>query len=99
MRGRFDQQPDVERKTRMPENGEVVGTVVKIVGASRFVVSCSDGKERMCTIPGKFRRRFWIKVNDAVIIKPWVVQSDERGDIIWRYSILDVNRLKERKML
>jgi hypothetical protein len=33
------------------------------------------------------------------MVKPWVVQSDEKGDIIWRYSILDANKIKERKLI
>ena len=28
------------------------------------------------------------KEGDTVIVRPWVVQTDERGDIIWRYSIM-----------
>ncbi len=80
----------------MPRSGEVVGTVIKSLGASNFLVAGSDGNERICTIPGRLRRRFWIKVNDTVLIKPWVVQGDKRGDIIWRYSIMDRETLKAR---
>ncbi len=92
-------QGEAQARLKLPDQGEVIGKVNKIVGASRFVVACVDGKERLCSIPGRFKRKFWIKVNDVVIVKPWVVQTDERGDIIWRYSIMDVNRLRERKML
>ncbi len=84
---------------KLPGQGEVVGTVSKIAGATKFIVNCSDGKERLCIIPGRLRRRFWIKENDVVLVKPWVVQTDERGDIIWRYSMLDISKLKERHMI
>ena len=83
----------------VPRGNEVIGTVSKISGASKFLVACTDGKERLCSIPGRFRRRFWMKINDVVLVKPWVVQSDERGDIIWRYTPMDVNRLKNKKLL
>ncbi len=66
------------------------------LGASNFEVLCSDDKVRVCTIPGRLKRRFWIKEGDVVIVKPWVVQSDERGDIVWRYSIMDKDTLKSR---
>jgi translation initiation factor 1A len=89
----------VEYRLVMPGQGEFVGTVSKVAGASKFLVKCADGKERLCTIPGRFRRRFWIKENDVVIVRPWAVQRDEKGDIIWRYSPMDVNRLRERHML
>ncbi len=48
----------------IPRGNEVIGTVSKISGASKFLVSCTDGNERLCSIPGRFRRRFWIKIND-----------------------------------
>ncbi len=83
----------------VPRGNEIIGTVSKISGASKFLVSCTDGNERLCSIPGRFRRRFWIKINDVVLVKPWVVQSNERGDIIWRYTPMDVNRLKSRKLI
>ncbi len=89
----------VEYRLKMPDQGEVLGTVIKLSGATRFVVRCMDGNERLCIIPGRLRRRFWIKENDVVIVKPWVVQTNERGDIIWRYSVLDITKLRERGML
>lgn len=84
---------------RLPEAGQVVGSVTKLQGAAKFLVRCSDSRERLCSIPGKFKRRFWIKEGDAVIVKPWVVQTDERGDIIWRYSIMDKDKLKSMKLI
>ncbi len=89
----------IENVTKMPQSGEFVGKVSKIAGATKFFVRCSDGNERLCSIPGRLRRRFWIKENDIVIVRPWVVRSNERGDIVWRYSVLDINKLRERKML
>lgn len=83
----------------VPRDGEVLGRVAKISGASRFVVMCTDSKERTCSIPGRYRRKFWIKVNDVVLVKPWVVQGDEKGDIVWRYSLMDIGRLRERKLI
>lgn len=83
----------------MPNPGEVIGKVVRIAGATKFFVKCVDDKERLCSIPGRLRRAFWIKENDMVIVKPWIVQTDERGDIIWRYSVLDINRLKDRGLV
>jgi len=83
----------------MPNPGEVIGKVARIAGATKFLVKCIDDKERLCTIPGRLRRRFWIKEGDIVIVKPWVVQTDERGDIVWRYSLLDISKLKDRNIL
>lgn len=95
-RGR-SQEPVYELK--IPQQGEVVGVVVQAVGASKFRIRCSDNFERICSIPGRLRRKFWIKENDLVLVKPWVAQSNERGDVIWRYSIGDRDRLKEKGIL
>lgn len=73
--------------------------MARIAGATKFFVKCIDDKERLCVIPGRLRRAFWIKTGDIVIVKPWIVQTDERGDIVWRYSMLDINRLKEKNVL
>jgi translation initiation factor 1A len=89
----------VTTSLKMPNAGEVIGRVARIAGATKFFIKCSDDKERLCTIPGRLRRAFWIKEGDVVIVKPWIVQTDERGDIVWRYSQLDINRLRERDML
>ncbi|MGC8648693.1 MAG: translation initiation factor eIF-1A [Candidatus Micrarchaeia archaeon] len=84
----------VEATLRLPTAEEVIGVVTKISGATRFVVKCSDDKERMCIIPGRLKRVFWIKEKDVVLVKPWMVQGDTHGDIIWRYSMLDISKLK-----
>ncbi len=58
-----------------------------------MTVHCKDDKMRVCRIPGRIRRRIWIKAGDVVIVKPWSVQSEKKGDIIWRYTKSQVERL------
>ena len=88
-----------EASTKMPQPGELIGKVIRIAGATKFLVRCADSNERLCSIPGRLRRRFWIKENDIVIVRPWVVQTTERGDIVWRYSVMDIGKLRDRKLL
>ena len=80
----------------MPRSEEVIGTVRRALGASKFEVACTDGNLRVCSIPGRLKRRFWVKEGDVVLVKPWIVQSDVRGDITWRYSIMDKEKLKAK---
>ena len=89
----------IEYRLKMPQEGEIIGVVTKTAGASKFVVRCADGNERLCIIPGRLRRQFWIKENDVVIIRPWTVQGNEKGDIVWRYSVMDMSKLRERGMI
>ena len=95
--GNFKKKPEAEfHRIVMPRDNEVIGVVTKASGASKFIVQCSDRYERVCSIPGRLKRRFWIKENDLVLVKPWTVQGNERGDIVWRYSIMDRDTLKQR---
>ena len=89
-------QPEEQHRLILPKDNELVGVVTKSLGATNFVVFCSDKKERTCSIPGRLKRRFWIKENDIVLVKPWVVQQDERADIVWRYSVMDKSLLKQK---
>lgn len=87
--------PEVEEleRLRLPQEGEVFGVVEQMMGFDRLRVRCKDGKTRMCRIPGKFRKRMWVKENDVVIVKPWGVQGDQRGDIVHRYTKTQVDWL------
>jgi len=69
----------------LPSANDVLGTAVKMLGAERIMVKCQDGKERLCRVRGKLKRRVWIREGDIVLVSPWDFQSDKRGDIFWRY--------------
>ena len=86
-------------RVRMPRGKEMLGTVVEMLGASRFRIHGNDGKERICRIPGSFKRKVMVKIGDVIIFKPWDIQPDERGDIIWRYRPAQVGWLIKHEML
>ncbi len=88
--------PNTPYVLMLPKEGEIIGVVTKASGAANFVVFCSDKKQRTCSIPGRLKRRFWIKEGDLVLVHPWVVQGDSRGDIVWRYSVMDKTSLKAK---
>lgn len=83
----------------MPKNNEVFGVVEQLLGGSRMIVKCKDDNVRMCRIPGKIRRRIWIKEGDIVVVKPWSVQENKKGDIVWRYTRPQVNRLMNQGVI
>jgi translation initiation factor 1A len=86
-------------KVRIPKEEEVVGVVISMMGGSRVLVECSDGKERLCRIPGKIKRNIWVKSGDYVIVQPWEVESDKKGDIVWRYTRYQAEWLKRKGLL
>ena len=93
-----EQTPEQEEisRTRIPQRGEVLGLVLSMLGAGRMSVECEDGFKRICRIPGKLRRRMWVRMNDIILIKPWTVQTNERADIIWKYTRNQVSWLKRK---
>jgi translation initiation factor 1A len=88
-----------EQRIRMPRRGELMGTVIEMLGGSRMTVKCFDGKERLCRIPGKIKKKLVIKSGDYVIVQPWSVQSDERGDIAYRYNSFQLDMLKRKGVI
>ncbi len=69
---------------KIPEEGELLGRVLKLSGGDHVIVKSTDGITRMCRIRGKMKRRMWIRESDIVLIGPWDF-DDRRADILWRY--------------
>ena len=94
-----DQSEEILR-CRFPnkKNGEMLGIADQLLGASRIKVMCEDGKSRIGRIPGKIRKRMWIREGDLVIVRPWDFQ-DEKADIRYRYTKTQANYLSKRKMI
>jgi len=72
-------------KIQLPAANDVLGIAVRMLGFDRMIVKCEDGKERLCRVRGKLKRRVWVRVGDIVLVSPWDFQSDVRGDIYARY--------------
>ena len=85
---------------RMPDqrNREMFAIADELMGASKLRVMCEDGKSRMARIPGKMKRRMWIKPGDLVIVKPWDFQ-DDKADVKYRYVRTQAVNLSRRKKI
>ncbi|MHA1754051.1 MAG: translation initiation factor eIF-1A [Candidatus Odinarchaeia archaeon] len=90
-----DSTQEVQR-ARLPEEGELVGEVIQLLGHDKLRVRCSDGYVRICRIPGRMRKRTWIKEGDIVLVVPWDFQYENRGDIVWRYTRGQVQWLEKK---
>lgn len=80
----------------LPRGNDVFGLLEQRLGGSRMRVRCLDGKNRICRIPGKLKRKLWVREGDIVIVEPWEFGGDEKGDIIYKYSPTQVGFLKKR---
>jgi len=83
-------------RIKLPQTGQVLGVLDQRLGASRTRVRCLDGKTRICRIPGRLKRRLWVRENDILIIEPWEFSGDEKGDILYKYTPTQVQYLKKR---
>lgn len=82
------------KQIRLPSDGELFGRVLKMLGGENVMIKCMDGVTRRGRIRGKLKRRVWIRDNDIVVIAPWDFNSDARGDIVWRFTLPQVEWLK-----
>ena len=87
------------RRIKIPRGIQVIGLLDQRVGGSRSIVRCLDGKTRNCRIPGRLKRRLWVRPGDIVLVEPWELDADEKGDIIYKYSKAQVNLLRKKGML
>ena len=83
-------------RVRLPREGQVFGIVDQRLGASRMRVKCLDGKTRICRIPGRLKRRLWVREGDLLLIEKWQFESDEKGDVIFKYRASQVDWLKRK---
>jgi translation initiation factor 1A len=80
----------------VPSANDILGVATKLLGFDRVLVKCQDGKERLCRIRGKMKRRVWIREGDVVLVSPWDFQTDQRGDLIWRYTKAQAEMLRKK---
>lgn len=81
-------------RAKLPKEGEVIGIIEQRLGGNKMMVSCTDGKSRNCRVPGRLRRKLWLRPGDVVIVEPWEL-DDTKGDVIFKYNFTQVAWLKK----
>ncbi len=98
--GEEKSQEEVEiSRIRVPRGKEILGIVEAMMGGDKIKVNCADGNVRLCRIPGKLRKRVWIRIGDVVMIEPWDAQSNERADVVFRYTPTQANWLRRKNLI
>ena len=64
---------------------EMFAIADQILGGRRVRSVCEDGETRLARIPGKMRRRQWVREGDLIVIQPWEFQ-DEKANVCMRYT-------------
>lgn len=87
------------RRTPLPRGREVLGICEQRVGGGRMKVRCLDGRVRICRIPGRLKRKLWIREGDVLLIEPWELSGNEKGDVVFKYKPHQVNVLRQKGLL
>ncbi|MFH0874377.1 MAG: translation initiation factor eIF-1A [archaeon] len=87
------------RRVHLPRGIQVLGLLDRRLGGSRCSIRCMDGKTRVCRIPGRLKRSLWVREGDIVLVEPWELAKDDKGDIIFKYTRGQVELLKRRGLL
>jgi translation initiation factor 1A len=87
------------QRVRIPRGKEVLGKVESRVGANRMIVSCFDGKQRNCRVPGRMKRALWIRAGNIILVEPWEFEGDKKGDIIFSYTPAAIAWLERKGFL
>ena len=91
----FEEKP---KEPPLPDEGQVICGVIRLVGGDHLVAKCLDGEERMIRIPGRFRRRMWMREGDIILVAIWDF-NPRRGDVIYRYDRGEVQKLLDKGVL
>jgi len=86
-------------RIKLPHEPEIFGIVEQRVGGSRMKVRCLDGKERICRIPGRLKKRLWVREGDVIIVQPWEFGGDKKGDVLFKYNKTQVQYIKKKGYL
>ena len=87
-------------RVKMPNRkiNEMFAFAEQILGGRRVTVLCEDGETRMARIPGKMRRRQWVRDGDLIIVWPWDFQ-DSKADVKHRYTKTQANCVSRKGVL
>lgn len=89
---------DVKVRVKLPKGKEVIGIIEQRLGGNKMLVNCLDGKDRNCRVPGRLRRKLWLRPGNIVIIQPWDLDNT-KGDVVFKYRPNQVEWLKAKGFL
>ena len=87
-------QPTKITRVPLPKGRQIIGIIEQRYGGNKMKVNCLDDKERNCRVPGRLRRKLWLRPNDVVIVEPWELDNS-KADILLKYNPGQVQWLKK----
>lgn len=78
----------------LPRGKEIIGVIDQRLGGNKMMVNCTDGKSRNSRVPGRLKRKLWLRPGDVVIIEPWEL-DETKADVLFKYKPNQVEWLKK----
>ena len=99
MKKKSNASSPIIKRARTRKHGQLYAVVREMSGGSRMRAHCEDGLTRMIRIGGKLKRRMWCRVDDLIIVQPWVIQEDKKADLVYRYLPAQRNWMKRNNKI
>ncbi len=93
-----EEEQQVISRAPLPKGEETLGIIEQRLGGNKMMVNCLDGKMRNCRVPGRLKRKLWLRPGDVVIVEPWELDKN-KGDVILKYKPNQVEWLKKKGYL
>ena len=87
-------------KIRYPRRDELemFAIATQLMGTDQVKTIAEDGIERQARIPGKMRKKVWIRQGDLLIIRLWDFQPI-KADIVWRFLGTQAEHIRRKGLL
>ncbi len=85
-------------RAKLPRGREVIGVIEQRLGGNKMSVNCLDKKNRNCRVPGRLKRKLWLRPGDIVLIEPWELDNT-KGDVVFKYPGNQIAWLKKNNYL
>ena len=85
-------------RVKLPRGREVIGIIDSRVGGNRMIINCLDKVARNCRVPGRLRRKLWLRPGDVVIVEPWEFDN-LKADVLFKYRPNQIAWLKNKGYL
>jgi len=87
-----------KREVEGKGEGQEYAQVVRMLGNGHLEAHCLDGKNRVCHIRGKMRKKVWVNTGDLILIGLRDFE-DTKADVIGKYSAEEARLLKQKGLL
>ena len=78
------------------EKNQAYAQITQNMGGSRLQVKCSDGKKRSAIIPGRLRKRLWMRKDDIILCELGSMGNDKECHILHKYNNKEIGILQSK---